>query len=54
MEININNFMNFSVEDLTKEKEKLEKKILNMEYMPIEEINLFAAINEELKKRSEQ
>lgn len=53
MEININNFMDFSVEELTKEKEKLERKILNMEYEPME-ISLFVAINDELKKRSEQ
>ena len=58
MEITINgiekNLCDFTTDVLSAEKKRLERKMLNMEYVSDEEVTAFLAIDEELKKRSEQ
>lgn len=58
MEIKINgieqNICDFTTDVLSVEKKRLERKMLNMEYVSDEEVTVFLAIDEELKKRSEQ
>ena len=58
MEITINgiekDLCDFTTDVLSVEKKRLERKMLNMEYVSDEEVATFLAIDEELKKRSEQ
>jgi hypothetical protein len=58
MEITINgiekNLCDFTTDVLSVEKKRIERKMLNMEYVSDEEVTAFLAIDEELKKRSEQ
>ena len=58
MEITINgiekNLCDFTTDVLSVEKKRIERKMLNMEYVSDEEVASFLAIDEELKKRSEQ
>lgn len=43
----------FSINDLTKEKERIEKKIVNMEEMGEDDMSNYILIKNELEKRSE-
>ncbi len=56
MEIIINgvskNIADFSTDVLSLEEKRLERKILNMEYITDEERNTFLAIQEELERRN--
>lgn len=58
MEIIINgtakNVCDFTTDILTTEKNRIEKKISNMEYIDANEMRTYVIISDELERRSEQ